>query len=552
MSYRINKTDGELLVNLIDGRIDRDTADVALFGKNVTNFGELLNENFVKLTENFANSAPPPNPLRGQLWFDTSNNRMKVFDGISFKSSDTTVISNTQPNMTAGDLWIDSRNRQLYFSDGNATQLVGPLYTVSQGETGFKVETVFDTSGNSKVIAKLLIGNSLIAIFSKEEFTPNAIQVGFPGIIKKGINLSSLFTDFKFYGQSESASSITTLQGETLNIDNFYKINQNTTVTGSLYVKNNSGIRIGTNGNHTIQLLNNNIVAQNNVLNQNYSVRVTKNTGAVDAIFVNTANSRVGIFRNNPQYTLDVSGDLRVSGNLIVGGESVTLQVSNLNVENKTLFLAVSPTLLTDQELNDSGLIVKGIESDKSFIWKTATTSWTSSDNIELAADKSYRIGVEEVLSQTTLGESVTDAPGLLRIGKLETLEVDNVKIDESTITTTTPLVISSSGNISITGNRRITGIGTPTGNQDAANKLYVDNSFKNQPVALSIDVTGLNNTQMALVVQDLIPASTKNEGVLARVHTVIRSGSSTIRGLKQFKVISGIWSFDQDLVSSV
>lgn len=552
MSYRINKTDGSLLVNLIDGRIDRDTADVALFGKNVTSFGELLNENFVKLTENFANSAPPANPLRGQLWFDTSENRMKVFDGIQFKSTDTTVISTSMPIMTAGDLWIDSRNRQIYFSDGNVTQLIGPAYTASQGESGFKIETVFDVAGNPKVIAKLLIGGSLIAIFSKEEFTPNATQIGFTGNIKKGISLSSLYTDFKFFGQADSATTISDPQGNSLSTDVFYKTNQNTTVTGSLYIKNNSGLRVGANSNHTIQLVNDGIVAQNNVLNQNYSIRVTRGAGTTDAVFVNAANSRVGIFRNNPQYTLDVAGDMRVTGNLIVGGDNISLQVGNLEVENKIIYLSVATPLLSDTELNGSGVIIRGLTSDKSFTWKDLSDSWYSSENIEIPSDKTYKIGVEEVLSLTALGESVTDALGLLRIGKLESLEVDEIQLNGSTITTTTPLILASSGNIAITNNRKITGLGNPTSNQDASNKLYVDNSHKSQPVALSLDITGLDNTQIASIIEDLVPAATKNASVTARIHTLTRSGASTLRGLKQFIVVSGSWIFDQDLVSSV
>ena len=552
MSYRINKTDGTLLVNLIDGRIDRDTADISLFGKNVTSFGELLNENFVKLTENFANNAPPPNPLRGQLWFDTAQNRMKVFDGAQFKSTDTTTVSSSMPIMTAGDLWVDSRNRQLYFSDGIQTQLVGPLYTASQGETGFKVETAFDVSGNPKTIAKLLIGGSLVAIFSKEEFTPNATQVGFSGNIKKGINLSSFYTDFRFYGQADSAATITDAQGNLLNITNFYNVSQDTTVTGSLYIRNNSGLRVGTNSNHTIQQLNNNMVAQNNVANQNYSIRVTKNTGTVDAIFVNTASSRVGIFRSNPQYTLDVSGDMRVTGNLIVGGESVSLQVSNLEIENKILYLSVANPLLPDTDLNGSGLIIKGLESDKSLTWKNSSDSWYSSENIELPANKAYRIGVDDVLTLTELGATVTDAPGLARIGKLDSLEVDNINKNGSTITTGAPLTITSSGNITITNNRRITGVGTPVSNQDVANKLYVDNSLKNQLIGFSLDITGLSNTQIASIIEDVVPASNKNTDAIARIHTVTRSGASTLRGLKQFKVVSGSWVFDQDLTSSV
>ena len=59
MAYQINKTSGALLVNLADGQIDVSSTDITLIGKNYTGFGESINENFVKMLENFANSALP-------------------------------------------------------------------------------------------------------------------------------------------------------------------------------------------------------------------------------------------------------------------------------------------------------------------------------------------------------------------------------------------------------------------------------------------------------------------------------------------------------------
>ena len=56
MSYKINKTDGTLLVDLIDGRIDQDTTDITLVGRNFKGYGEIFNENFVQMLENFSNT----------------------------------------------------------------------------------------------------------------------------------------------------------------------------------------------------------------------------------------------------------------------------------------------------------------------------------------------------------------------------------------------------------------------------------------------------------------------------------------------------------------
>ena len=53
MAYTINNTAGTTLVTLADGKIDTTTTDLALFGKGYAGFGEKLNENFIKILENF-------------------------------------------------------------------------------------------------------------------------------------------------------------------------------------------------------------------------------------------------------------------------------------------------------------------------------------------------------------------------------------------------------------------------------------------------------------------------------------------------------------------
>lgn len=67
MSYQLNKTDGTILTDLIDGQIDTESTNLTLVGRNYTGYGEFFNENFIRLLENFSNNAAPSNPLTGQL-----------------------------------------------------------------------------------------------------------------------------------------------------------------------------------------------------------------------------------------------------------------------------------------------------------------------------------------------------------------------------------------------------------------------------------------------------------------------------------------------------
>ena len=126
MSYQLNKTDGTLLASLIDGQIDTASTNLTFVGKNYTGYGEAFNENFIKLLENFSNSSAPSTPLTGQVWWDSSAGRLKVYDGTVWKASGGPFVQSTVPSMVAGDLWINNLTNQVYAFDGTDTILIGP------------------------------------------------------------------------------------------------------------------------------------------------------------------------------------------------------------------------------------------------------------------------------------------------------------------------------------------------------------------------------------------------------------------------------------------
>ena len=70
MSYQLNKTDGTILTDLVDGQIDNTTTNLTLVGKKYTGYGEAFNENFIRLLESFSSTSAPSNPLEGQEWWD--------------------------------------------------------------------------------------------------------------------------------------------------------------------------------------------------------------------------------------------------------------------------------------------------------------------------------------------------------------------------------------------------------------------------------------------------------------------------------------------------
>jgi hypothetical protein len=141
MSYIINKTNGSVLTEIVDGTVDQTATDLTLIGKNASSYGEAFNENFVHMLENFANTSSPNNPIEGQLWYDTYENRLKVYNGTAWVVSGGSIVSASIPSsISQGDIWIDSLRKQLYFNiGGGETVLAGPAWSALQGITGFEV-----------------------------------------------------------------------------------------------------------------------------------------------------------------------------------------------------------------------------------------------------------------------------------------------------------------------------------------------------------------------------------------------------------------------------
>ena len=79
----------------------------------------------------------------------------------------------------------------------------------------------------------------------------------------------------------------------------------------------------------------------------------------------------------------------------------------------------------SDTTADTGGIIVKGA-TDKTFQYANSTTQWASSENLNLASNKEYRIAGNSVLSASTLGSGVT-ASSLTSVGTLTSLTVSGV-----------------------------------------------------------------------------------------------------------------------------
>ena len=571
MSYQLNKTDGTLLLDLIDGQIDTVSTNLTLVGRNYSGYGEYFNENFIRLLENFNNSAAPSNPLTGQLWWDSSDQRLKVYDGTQWKASGGPIVQNTRPQMVAGDVWIDNLNNQVYAFDGTDLMLMGPQYTVTQGKSGFEIGSILDSQSRSRTVAYLYVGGILSAVISNIEFTPiyaqrilGLVTASNPnGIIRVGMNIIDT-ANFKFRGIADSANSLVTAGGVVRAADSFLPSTANGITTGTLTIQNSGGLTIGLSQNNVQKVVGPRFYIENQLTDHDLSLRVKSSTfGAisVDAIYIDASAARVGIFTTNrlPEYTLDVAGDLRVTGDLIVEGARVALDVQTLRVEDKVIEIGVlnDSTELTDAQADASGIQVNSKNGSKDILWKIATNAFTSNVNFDLLnTSQTYKIGGVDKLKNDAL-VNVTKALDLDQIGTLTVLQVDEININgkiisstnDMAITSTNGIAITSGADINITDNQKITGVGKAVSARKAVElsatestagtvttKEYVDEEIATESIAFSMDITGLGTdttlqNTVAGYLNDLYPAATLNTNKTARIHTTSYAGA-TVEGV--------------------
>ena len=209
MPYILYKTDGTKLTTVDDATLDLST-DLAFVGRNYSGYGQVVNENFLKLLENFSGDSAPASPVRGQLWFDKTNGRLNVsYDGKSFKGIASIFVQPGTPtfnSLVRGDLWWDSDAFQLKAFDGTRFQIVGPFNPAAGRATWLPGEE--DTGINTAEtvpISKAVIDDETVVIVSKQEITTITNSVLAPNFqrIKRGITLAGTDSD----GRSDAPGS---------------------------------------------------------------------------------------------------------------------------------------------------------------------------------------------------------------------------------------------------------------------------------------------------------------------------------------------------------
>jgi hypothetical protein len=439
---------------------------------------------------------------------------------------------------------LTNNNKQIFFSDGSVEPiLAGPMYTEEQGRTGFDTISLTDTFGIDRSVARFSVGNNTVALVAQQTFTAAAsiennelLGAGFTTAIKSGWNISTTYPNFMFNGTASIANQLVDSSTSIVYSPTDFLLRlQNNTAVGTLHIKNDGGITYGLDSDFVTRIEGNSTVFRNRITDSIMRFQVKDGLFDKDAIYIKAISGedyRVGVWTNTPQYDFDINGDLRVAGNLVVDGDTTTLDVATLKVEDMNIEIANTASPLVNAALDGAGIIILGADSNKTILYNATNNSMNISEDINLANGKGYQINDVTILNDTTLASSVTSATGLTTIGTLEELNVDSITLDGSTVSSNaTSLVLKSTAAINITdelgvsGAIRIRGVADPTTDQDVATKVYVDTRDASKNESFAVDITGLTDTNIAALVEDLFPSANKELGVYCYVHCVSYAG---------------------------
>jgi hypothetical protein len=303
MAYIVNKFDGTLIATVEDGTID-STTNLRFIGKNYAGYGEIQNENFLHLLENFASGSQPTRPISGQIWFDTSNSKLKFYDGTKFRTTGGAEVATSAPaGLTTGDFWWDSANSQLYAWDGTSFILVGPQ-GVGSTVTQFVSRQIKDNLDGNQVIIEGKVNNTTVMLFSSTAFTigttdPSNTITGFD-VVKKGITLVNTqsttngvtSTDHRFWGTASNSDRL----GGFLASD---FIRAGSSAFSSIVRFGDVGFTVGDSNDLKVNIENGSDASIANEIGNKISLKVNDGGSVNEIAYVNTDGIMPGVGNKN-------------------------------------------------------------------------------------------------------------------------------------------------------------------------------------------------------------------------------------------------------------
>jgi hypothetical protein len=237
---------------------------------------------------------------------------------------------------------------------------------------------------------------------------------GGSGATFAAINVTGISTQAFVDATQLKVSGISTFTGQT----NHSTINASSTVTGTAF-------HTGAEGS---------------------AIRVTSNTISGPATIT-----------LDPAGVGDNTGKVVIAGDFQVDGTTTTVNSTTMTVDDKNVVLGSGAA--NDAAANGGGITIESGEGNKTFQFEATGDNLGSSENLNIASGKDYKVNNVSVLNATTLGSSVV-ASSLTSVGNLTTLDVTGATnlnaTTQSTSNTTGALIVD--GGVGVAKNVNVGG----------------------------------------------------------------------------------------------
>jgi hypothetical protein len=236
MSYVILNGDGSGLTIIQDGQIDSSSTSLTLIGREAVSYGQSLNQNFVYLLENFANVTPPNNSKVGQLWFDTTHQKLKIKNNSGFSPINVVDLSIRQPTtQIPGEFYFNTLHQTLHFLNNSSYYVTIPSYLDGQ-VSGLNNSVISDNASLSHSVALVDTYGNTAGALTLEAFTASTND---SSITFSRANTSSLYlvNGLTIIGDIKATNSLYSTNG---NITNLTATNFVLNGTDILTIINNS------------------------------------------------------------------------------------------------------------------------------------------------------------------------------------------------------------------------------------------------------------------------------------------------------------------------
>jgi hypothetical protein len=315
MSYIVTKTDGTVLTTIIDGTKDDSSSSLTLLGRNYSNYGQFVANDFIQILENFSFETAPVNPLTGQIWWKRDTNILQVYNGTTWK-----VVGNAKstasapPTTTAGDIWWDSVNQQLYIYNGTTPystagwKLVGPAFSATNGKSGGIWEEIADSLGSYHHVLSIYLDSVRTGIISSDSlFTPNVAIAGFT-TIQTGYNIR---TNDTFWGTAQNSNLLNNILPS-----KFFRNDIDNITSGNIVIANNSGLRIGTTQQLRVTLTGSDASITNTAFNGDINLYVNVGGVSTRIIYVEGTTGAIEV-AENPTTNLGIATKQYVDAKMV-------------------------------------------------------------------------------------------------------------------------------------------------------------------------------------------------------------------------------------------